>query len=132
MSSTNTSSTEAWNSTSYGDVHQPNRDPCYVGGKLAGQPIRIQVDNGSAATIVWSGLIPEPPVKAPTQTIVGFTGDKKTVPLVPITVNVLGRIITVDVLVYVYQLPVDLLLGRNCPDFRQIIYEAEGFNRCLQ
>ena len=65
-------------------------DACYVSGKLAGQPIRIKVDNGSAATIVWSGLIQEPPVNAPTQTIVGFMGDKKTLPLVPITVNVLG------------------------------------------
>ena len=27
------------------------------------------------------------------------------------------------------QSPIDLLLGRNCPDFRQIIYEAEGFRQ---
>ena len=77
---------------------------------------------------MWSGLIQEPPVNAPTQTIVGFMGDKKTLPLVPITVNVLGQIITVDALIY-DQSPVDLLLGRNCPDFRQIIYEAEGLQQ---
>ena len=52
-------------------------DACYVGGKLAGQPIRIQVDNGSTATIVWSRLIQEPPVNAPTQTIVGFMGETR-------------------------------------------------------
>ena len=109
-------------------IKTASNNACYIGGKLAGQPIRIQVDNGSAATIVWSGLIQEPPIDAPTQTIVGFTGDKKTLPLVPITVNVLGQISTVDALVY-DQSPVDLLLGRNCPDFRQIIYEAEGLQQ---
>ena len=74
-------------------IKTASNDACYVarlGGKLAGQPIRIQVDNGSAATIVWSGLIQEPPVNTPTQSTVGFTGDKKTLPLVPITVSVLG------------------------------------------
>ena len=77
----------------YYKIKTASNDACYVarlGGKLAGQPIRIQVDNGSAATIAWSGLIQEPLVNTPTQTIVGFTGDKKTLPHVPITVSVLG------------------------------------------
>ena len=45
-------------------------------GALDERPIRVQVDNGSSVTVVWSKLVPNPPEDAPKQTIVSFTGEK--------------------------------------------------------
>ena len=42
-------------------IYKVNTTPdeaCYVTGALDERPIRVQVDNGSSVTVVWSKLVP--------------------------------------------------------------------------
>ena len=93
-------------------------------GTLNDKPVCVQIDLGAMHTIVWSGLVPTPPAVAPTQTVVSFTGNKLTLPIIPIQLTVFGK--TSDIIALVYDnCTVDVLLGRSFTDFSDILIKAK-------
>ena len=102
-------------------------DACYTMARLDGKLVRAQVDSGAAISLVWSKLIPTPPTNAPTKTITGIAGAPITLPVQPVSVELFDKVITINTVVY-DDAPIDLLIGRNCPDFKKILIQAEGLD----
>ena len=104
-----------------------SEEACYVMTKLKGKSIRAQVDSGASISLVWSQLVPKLAQQAPIKTISGITGIL-TLPVVQVTVDLFGKRTTIDAVVY-DKAPVDLIIGRNCPDFKDLLVKAEELDK---
>ena len=109
-------------------LNSVSNDACYVTANLKGKTIRAQVDSGASISVVWSKLVPEPPKDAPTIMAMAAFGSTLTLSVVPVQFRLFDRLITVDATVFDGD-TVDLLIGRNCPDFKELLYKAEGLDK---
>ena len=106
-------------------LNSVSNDACFVTANLKGKTIRAQVDSGASISLVWSKLVPELPKDAPT--ITAMAAFCSILTLSPVQFRLFDRLITVDAAVFDGAM-VDLLIGRNCPDFKEFLYRAEGLD----